>query len=319
MQLPANTASLADSLSKLPQQKIAKAVSFLLVAYVAYLIAQITWLALTPEVTQPNSTVISKSSGRESGSQSEQLSIQELQSLNLFGQYNDKPVEKAVAAVKDAPETRLKLTLSATVASDDVSVAAAIIENSGKQETYGVGDKITNTRATLEKVMMDRVIIKQLGRLETLMLDGFAYGDQPVKPAINKPRKAPTRASVSPKSLLSSNVVDQRNNKLISAQAKKLKQDLLTNPGKITDYLKISPKRANGRIVGYQLRPGKNPDFFHQSGLKLGDVAIQMNGYDLTEPSEAAQALNALRTEKDVSLQVSRNDEVTEILFSIDN
>jgi general secretion pathway protein C len=71
--------------------------------------------------------------------------------------------------------------------------------------------------------------------------------------------------------------------------------------------------------VGYQLMPGKNPEFFKSSGLKSGDVAIQMNGYDLSQPSEAAQALRALKQEREVSLLLDRNGDITEILFSIDN
>ena len=63
--------------------------------------------------------------------------------------------------------------------------------------------------------------------------------------------------------------------------------------------------------------PGKNSEFFQNSGLKSGDVAIQMNGYDLTAPSEAAQALAALKQDKEVSLLIDRNGELNEILFSI--
>ncbi|WP_440877171.1 type II secretion system protein GspC [Thalassotalea sp. PLHSN55] len=320
MQLPVNAVSFSDTIAKLPQQKIAKAITVLLMAYIAYLLAQITWLALSP--TQVPSNIVTNVSNNkgESSFQSEKLSIQKLQSLHLFGKYNEKPVEQTVEEVKDAPETKLNLTLSATVASDDSATSAAVIENGGKQETYGIGDKISNTRATLEQVLTDRVIIKQSGRLETLMLDGFEYGAQAAssKPKVTAPKVSAPR-KISAQHLSSPNVVDQRQNKQISAQASSLKKDLLNNPGKITDYLKISPKRKDGKIFGYQLRPGKSPDFFNAAGLKLGDVAIQMNGFDLSEPSEAAQALQALRKEKEVSLQVSRNDEITEILFSIDN
>ena len=42
-----------------------------------------------------------------------------------------------------------------------------------------------------------------------------------------------------------------------------------------------------------------------------------MNGYDLTAPSEAAQALSALKQDKEVSLLIDRNGELNEILFSI--
>ena len=63
--------------------------------------------------------------------------------------------------------------------------------------------------------------------------------------------------------------------------------------------------------------PGKNGEFFSASGLKAGDVAVQVNGFDLTIPSNAAQALQALKEQSEVSLLVDRNGEMTEILFSI--
>ena len=319
MQLPVNVVSLSNNVAKLPQQKIAKGVSLVLMLYVAYLLAKITWLILSPTLVESNIRSTASNKNGTTSYKSEKLSVQELQSLHLFGQYNAKPVEQKAETIKDAPETKLNLTLSATVASDEDAISAAVIENAGKQETYGIGDKITNTRATLEKVMMDRVIIKQSGRLETLMLDGFEYGSQPTTAVPSSAKPKPVIASPTQKRPTSPNVLDQRKNLALSKQATNLKRDLANNPGKITDYLKISPKRKDGKIVGYLLRPGRNPEFFNASGLKGGDVAIQMNGYDLTVPSDAAQALHALKNEKEVSLLVSRNDDVTEILFSIDN
>ena len=112
-------------------------------------------------------------------------------------------------------------------------------------------------------------------------------------------------------------MVDQRRNKSLTNSVTNLKRDINKDPGKITDYLKISPKRQNGTIIGYRLMPGKKAEFFKASGLKSGDVATQMNGFDLTVPSEAAQALKALKQEREVSLLLDRNGEMTEILFSI--
>jgi len=42
-----------------------------------------------------------------------------------------------------------------------------------------------------------------------------------------------------------------------------------------------------------------------------------MNGLDLTIPSEAAQALQALKEDTELSLLVERDGTTTEILFSI--
>jgi len=310
MPLPTNLAAYSEVLLKLPQQKIAKVISALLLCYIAYLSAQLTWLFIPQKLNKPLAVLQHSSSTNQNA---ERLDLTALEKLNLFGIYNDQsPVTEV--KVQDAPETRLRLTLSGTVASDDASIAAAIIENNGKQETYGIGDKITGTRAILESVATDRVLIKQSGKLETLMLDGFKY-HKSSKPHTVKQKTSTNRIQSTRNN--SPQIVDQRNNRTLSQSAMRLKNDINDNPSKITDYLKIVPKRRAGKIIGYQLLPGKKPEFFRSSGLKSGDIAVQMNGLDLTMPSEAAQALQALKTEQELSLLIERNGEMTEILFSI--
>jgi len=168
----------------------------------------------------------------------------------------------------------------------------------------------------LHNVLNDRVLIKQSGRIETLMLDGYKYQKMSAK-QISTPEKQKNR-EVRP-NFSSPNLIDQRQNKQLKASVQALKESINEDPGKITDYLKIAPKRSNGKISGYRLMPGKKPEFFKTSGLKSGDIAVQMNGFDLTVPTEAALALQALKKEKEVSLLIDRNGEMTEILFGVEN
>jgi len=325
MALTDNLASFSTALAKLPQQKVAQAVSALLLFYIAFVAAKITWLVVPQKPITINASTAKHTIQKNNSAQSFNISV--VQSLNLFGQYNAQVQNEVVEVITDAPETRLQLTLSGLVASDKADTAAAIIENKGKQETYGIGDIIKGTRASLEQVLIDRVIIKQSGRLETLMLDGADY-NQPAQSVSNKksdrivdtkndsrelqqngPRRLTDKAKKS--------VVDHRSNTDLSRNAQQLRADLKNDPGKITDYLRISPARKSGKIVGYRLSPGKNPEFFKLSGLKSGDIAVQMNGHDLLVPIEAAQAMSALKTERDISLLVERKNELIEILFSI--
>lgn len=323
MALTNNLTSFSAALVKLPQQKIAQAMSVLLLIYIAFMVAKITWLVApgTNQAISIGGTGSIKLVQGQSGDKNHDLS--KLQALNLFGKYTTQEKEVVVEQITNAPETRLQLTLSGLVASDDAKIAAAIIENKGKQETYGIGDIIKDTRASLEQVLIDRVIIKQSGRAETLMLDGADYNQpaqtvshkqestkQSAKQNQNNVSQRPTEATAS--------VVDQRSNKSLSQSAQQLRIDLNNDPGKITDYLRISPARKAGEIVGYRLSPGKNPDFFNLSGLKSGDVAVQMNGYNLLAPLEAAQAMSALKTERDITLLVDRNSDLIQILFSIE-
>ena len=308
---------MLEQFSKLPQRKMTQVVILLLMTYIAYLFAQITWLAMP----QHNNTAkLPISASQSTATSSKKMNIDGIKTLNLFGNFDQQDVEPvAEDIVEDAPETRLKLTLSGVVASTNKDTAAAIIESSGKQETYGIGDNIKGTRAVLDNVFKDRVILKVSGTLETLMLDGVDFNKKAkaIEPA-NKSTNRPVNKA-RPKGRTASNRVDQRNNKALTKSTKDLKEKLNADPGKITDYLRISPSRKNGKITGYTLRPGKDPTFFQNAGLKTGDVAIQMNGFDLTAPSEAAQAMQSLKTEREVSLLLDRNGDITEILFSVDN
>jgi len=315
MQLPVSYTDLDELINKLPQKKIAQAIVVILAIYIAYLLAQLTWLLLPSAGVEQSSLVAKPTLSQQDAKKS--LDLTALKNLHLFGQFHEQKKTTEVK-VQDAPETKLRLTLSGTVASDDANIAAAVIENNGKQETYGIGDKITGTRATLESVATDRVLIKQSGRLETLMLDGFKYSKSTNTKgsSLSKITNFPVNTK-GPSSTKSAKVVDQRDNQKLRESAKRLKDDIQNSPGKIIDYLRIIPKRQNGAIIGYQLRPGKNKEFFQSSGLKSGDVAVQMNGLDLTVPSEAAQAMQTLKEETELSLLIERNGEMTEILFSI--
>lgn len=318
MTLTNNLTSFPSALAKLPQQRIAQAVSILLLIYIAYMAANITWLVAPSSDHTISSNVMNTEKQTQNQSNDKNYDLTKLQDLNLFGQYNVQVKEVTVEQITNAPETRLQLTLSGLVASDDVKIAAAIIENKGKQETYGIGDIIKDTRASLEQVLIDRVIIKQSGRAETLMLDGADY-NQPAQTVSHKQEsnKQMVVQNANPVQA-AENVVDQRENQSLSNSAKQLRADLNNDPGKITDYLRISPANKGGEIVGYRLSPGKNPDFFNLSGLKSGDIAIEMNGHNLLAPLEAAQAMTALKTERDISLLVNRNNDLIQILFSIE-
>jgi general secretion pathway protein C len=318
MSLTNNLSNTFDQLSKLPQRKVTQVIIFLLLCYIAYLFAQITWLAMP----QQNTASVLKTSGSQSNqsSVSKQINVKAIAGLNLFGAFSQQAVEKVEEVViENAPETRLKLLLTGVVASSNRATAAAIIESSGKQETYGIGENIKGTRAVLENVFNDRVLLKVSGRLETLMIEGIDFNKNAKAIKQSPTTKQSKRQSAPSRRLSSPNVVDQRNNKTLTKSTNSLRKDLDDDPGKITDYLKISPKRENGKIMGYRLMSGKDPTFFQNAGLKSGDVAVQMNGFDLTEPREAAQALKSLKEQRETSLLLDRNGDMTEILFSIDN
>lgn len=315
MALPSDMTAFTSLFTQLGHRRVAQFAMALLVVYIAFVSAKITW-SVVPQAQPSHNTSGKGSSKNLKTNTNKAIDVAKIQSLNLFGQYNESVIAEPEVEMANVPETQLNLTLSGLVASDDKLVAAAIIENQGKQETYGIGDIILGTRANLEQVLMDRVIIKQSGRLETLMLDGFDYS-QPARKVAGKPEEPKPRPKVGVQSS-HSGVVDQRSNKELTATAKDLRTEFSQDPTKIGDYLRISPKRKDGKIVGYSLRPGKKPEFFKLSGLKAGDVAVEMNGFDLISPTQAMQAMAEMKKARDISLLVDRQGDLTEILISLD-
>ncbi|TYK67455.1 type II secretion system protein GspC [Colwellia echini] len=303
---------LSALLSQLGHKRVAQTVTVLLLIYISFVAAKITWSVVPQNQGNQNASQIANGTNSSANNTKKLIDVAKIQSLNLFGLYNESDAETIDIAAAEVPETKLNLVLSGLVASDNNDTAAAIIEYQGKQETYGVGDIIVGTRASLEQVLMDRVLIKQSGALETLMLDGFDY-NQPALGIKSKSAAQKSKVVDSPKA----STVDQRNNEQLTESAKDVRSEIAKDPANIGDYLRISPKRKDGNIIGYSLRPGKKPEFFELAGLKPGDVAVQMNGYDLTATTQAMQAMVEMKEASNITLLVDRDGGLTEILISL--
>ncbi len=299
------TAQLTSLWKKVPQPQLARLLLIVLLLYITYSLAQITWLFL-PDAKQ-NSVTTRNIIASQNSASTNTVKLDEIMKLNLFGAYNQKQVDaKPVKKIESAPMTRLKLVLTGLVASNEPSTAAAIIESKGKQETYGIDDKIEGTRAVLKQVQIDRVIIESSGRMETLMLDGFEYTQQ--APEQPKATKKTSKRLTMPKSGKMSALKDR---------VSELRSTIAKDPTKLTDIIKISPYRVDGKIKGYRLMPNKDPEFFKELGLIPGDVAVQINGSDLTDMRQAQQALKELRTAEHVSLMVERDGALMDVSLGL--
>lgn len=289
-------------LQKIPQQKASYVLQWTLVIYIAWALSQLTWLLFAPQPTNvaiPPVQMNQKSNGQSGNS----VNINAVSRLNLFGDFNAEPVVQEQPEI--APVTTLNLKLTGVVASSDINLAAAIIESSGKQETYGIDEKITNTRAVVREIYADRVILEQGGRRETLMLEGQEYTTISSGPA---KKKAPLKPSESKKHKL---------DKETSDTIEQFRDEFASNPGKLSEYIKVSPVREDGQLKGYRVRPGKNVKLFKAFGLKSGDIAVEIDGFDLTDISQAMQAMQMLRSATEATLLLQRGEEVIQIFFSL--
>lgn len=302
---------LIQQIEQLPHARAARWVTGFLTVALLYLLAQITW-KLIPSEQQGYHW--SPSAISEQGSQPQQLDISSLLAMNLFGTVEQQAAEPVFQPVQKAPKTKLKLSLTGAVASDDPQRGAAIIESSGKQATYGVGDKIDGTAATVEEIYQDRVLLNHRGHNETLMLDGAEFDRSPPHAAAKTPRQNSRLG-------LNSKRVDKRNDTQVRDKLSVYRKELAENPAQLaanlTDFIKISPFKPQGELRGFRVNPGKQPELFRDMGLKANDLAVALNGMDLTDMSTAMQAANQLSELDEVALTVERNGQLHEILFSV--
>ena len=292
-----NTQSLAFFFSR-HQKQLHLVVVVLLSLYLLAFAARLIW-QIIPEPSGP--AIPSGLSSAPKPLQNAQggVDVTKIQQLNLFGAPNAVEVVEE-QPITDAPETKLNLTLTGVVASSTQDEAAAIIENRGTQNVYGLGEKIEGTNATLNQVLGDRVIIKNGIRKETLMLDGIDYDEANKRRTqqAEAQRRQPPRKQIVPEQRPKAVELDES----ITTQ-------LRESPASFTDFISISPSISDGRLNGYQLSPGKKPDLFKSAGLKSGDIVIQINGLDLTDPQQAKEAMTELQQANTIELTLTRDGE----------
>ncbi|MBQ4852240.1 type II secretion system protein GspC [Pseudoalteromonas sp. MMG012] len=291
---------LQKALLGLPHAKLSRMVVLLAVIYIAYLLSQMFWLLWPQPANQPlpsQSALYSSSSNV--------INTQAITNQHLFGRADAKAQEKPKPVVSDAPETTLNVRLTGIVAvSLDDAAGFAIIESQGKQLTYEVKESIQGTRATLSRVLPDRVILDVSGRFETLMLDGIEYSKNVAMPVAAKSTgKSPNR---------------KKSSQLVaSADISSQRDELLKEPGKLFDYIRISRAMKEGQLIGYRLSPGKDPELFRKMGLKNNDLAVAINGYQLTDMKQAMSAMNELRNSSDASITIERDGQTISVQFSL--
>lgn len=288
------------------QKQINSAVVFLLVVYLIAYLAEITWRILPePEIAKNTGQATQVSSNKNSQPKAD---IKGLQQLHLFGEAGKQPV-KPQPVTQDAPQTTLSLTLTGLVASTASESGAAIIEYRNNQDTYGVGDVIDGTKAVINEVLRDRVILNNSGRMETLMLDGVDF----TKPTTLEIRDYnDVSAPKSDGQEMVKYVDDDTETTEVALDEEQLDAatELRASPEKFTDFISIQPERKDGEITGYRVNPGRMPELFNAAGLEANDILKEINGLDLADIKQSMQAMQMLKTEQFLDLTVDRNGEI---------
>ena len=291
-----------DKLTPARQRHLALLITALLLLVALWWLAQLTWRVLTPA-----DTVVTAPAQTAQRSRATTIDVSALQALNIFGDRAAEATSINQAAI-DAPETTLNVRLVGLVASDRPELSAAIIEQGGSQQTYIIGERIANSRASVEQIFPDRVLLDNGGRREVLYIEGLDAAEAQLR---TRPANAVTPSGPGPS--MQRVQVEVPNNQDVAQAVAGVRDD----PSTILEIINISPLREGQRVIGYRLLPRESTELFAALGFQAGDVAVAINGFDLTDAGQALAAVNELEDATRAIIQVRRNNELVDLEIQI--
>lgn len=294
-------ASFQQFYQRVPVTTVNRIAAVLLVILLAWLTAKLSWLFWP----QPTAAVVGSVGAATATAPAATVSLDAVINAKLFGAYQEKSSEPVVAQpVTDAPQTSLNARLTGLVfARQNPQQGSAVIEFNGVEQFYSVDEQIEGSQAVLKQVLEDRVLISHNGRLETLMLDGVEYQ-----------QLSADNAGFDSNADTSGGFIEQGP---APDQINAMRREILNEPAKFFDYIRISPRHRNGQLYGYALLPGRDPAVFNSMGLLPNDVAIEINGVRLDDMQQAYGVINDLREARQASIKIERDGEIRDVQVTL--
>lgn len=276
----------------------------LLLAWIISDVARLVWLLIPASQSTPMAAPINIAVDAPRKS-ADSVDIETLVGWHLYGEVGAQPRNAAAEEVAQQ-DTTLNLQLLGVISASEPAQARAFILIDGKQQQFAIGEQLPGAgKVVLSKVLVDRAIIDNNGRLETLWLyDPALNAAQPQANNSNANNVAAT--------------VDMRANTQVTALAQNYRQQLYQNPSSLADVIQVAPAMEEGKLVGYRISPGRDPAQFEKFGLKTGDIVTSVNDISLDDPQRAVELYNLIRTARDASISVRRGSEQMTMMISLD-
>ncbi len=273
-------------------------INVLLVVWIAWTLAAVSWRFVEEPAPDDSAPVVATAAARPPPDPVRKL-VRDMPKWHMLGEARSVTGKVQTAVPAQAPDTRLKLTLRGAFASDDPELVRAIIADPrGKEDHYSVGDKLPGN-AELSEVHPDRVILKRGGRFETLRLpdERSVGGNLARRNAAKRGAARQTRPA---------------------ERLKSLRQNLKKNPKSLYGLVRATPKKdEEGNMVGYTLRPGRDPQLFATLGLQNGDVVTGINDIKLDSLANGMKALKSAEAGNTVTMTVLREEQEETLTFSM--
>lgn len=257
----------------------------------AVALAQAVWLLL-PAPESARWTPM-PAAPKASANNSRRADVAGIVGAHLFGIY--QPTVISSQSAREAPDTPLNLTLMGIFAGTSADYSRALIAQvGGSEQPYSQGDRIS-AGVILQKILTDRVILLRDGRLETLRLEK------------DRPSSADAPAAVETASAEPGSGQDLA----------RIRDEVLRDPAKAGEYLRVQPANLGGQLHGYRVYPGNNRAAFTNSGLRPGDLITSVNGVELNDAGRALQLLGQLAQSPQINMTVERGGQTQTINLNL--
>ena len=188
-----------------------------------------------------------------------------------------------VSATVKAP---LAAEIEGIVRSDDAWLSFAVIKTPGGQKSYREGEPLAGFNdAFIQEINKDNVVVNYEGATQVL--------------ALNKPDYF--KGGV--------------DNGTVTQSTKDAGADNLH----LDDYLVLKPIIEKGRLEGYNINPRDASTFYNHSGLKKGDVAVEVNSVDMTDEAKAKSIIASWSKMKEAEVIVRRHAHLENIRVNVLN
>jgi general secretion pathway protein C len=282
----------------------------ILIVFLAALIladlARLVWLAVPSPTPAPLSITPINVAASPTSKSTSAVDIEKMAGWHLYGEVGVQP-QNAPVTVEQAQDTTLNLQLLGVISASEAAMARAFILADGRQQQFAIGEQLPGPgKVVLSKVLVDRAIIDNNGRFETLWL--YDPNAAPLMaPQATLPNATPP------------STVDMRDNAGVTQLAQNYRNQLYKNPSSLADVIQVAPASEGGKLLGYRINPGRDPEQFARFGLKPGDIVTAINDVNLDDPQRALELYNVLRTQSDASITVRRGSDVLVLMISLQN
>jgi general secretion pathway protein C len=277
----------------------------MVLVWLCYELADLSWRLIDPAYSVEAMPVAYSPA---TSSKQQLYHLQDVAQYHLFGKVSEKSGDEVVVipAVVNAPVTRLNLKLRGLFAAEN-GAYALISEGSGEEQVYKVGMNISPT-TKIESIYTDSVVLNRGGNLEVLYLEDEAQSASNALSVRGDRSPDVARRAYNPATRSSAGTGS-------AAKFGQQRARFLKNPQEAMRFARIQPVMQQGKLTGYRINPGGEPQLFDELGFKPGDLVKEVNGVAVDDPAKIGDLMKLLTSASQLNVTIERNGSMEKLLI----